>query len=150
MKVSFTPKEFGRLLELAHLGLAVAGSRIEDPSTMPARYAGIAEKVFGLAEAMGCADLVEQDINGQTYPGEKLTTGPAQEKLDEFCEEVFWTELVERLSERDLKAETGIQQFTLEQIQEHQERLEALEQTYWQEFETQGVDHLYVIRGGKG
>ena len=54
MKVSFNPKEYARLLELVHLGLWVAGSRPEDPATMPARYAEIAQKTFGLAETFGC------------------------------------------------------------------------------------------------
>ena len=50
MKVSFTQKEFSRLLELVHLGLTVAGSRPDDPATMPERYSDLAQKVFGLAE----------------------------------------------------------------------------------------------------
>jgi len=44
MKVSFTPKEYARLLELAHLGLWVAGARPDDPATMPERYAAISQK----------------------------------------------------------------------------------------------------------
>ena len=65
MKVSFNAKEYARLLELVHLGLWVAGSRHEDPATMPERYAAIAQKAFALAEPFGCADLVEADVNGQ-------------------------------------------------------------------------------------
>src|ERR1051326_5686296 len=105
MKVSFTPKEYARLLELAHLGLWVAGARPDDPATMPERYEAVAQKAFGLADALGCADLVEQDVNGQFYPTEKLTTGPAQQKLEQFLEDMFWSELVGRLAERDLRTE---------------------------------------------
>src|SRR5205814_7209792 len=102
MKVSFTQKEYARLLELAHLGLWVAGARPEDPATMPERYADIAQKVFALAEPFGCADLVETDVNGQWFPNEKLTDGVAEEKLVQFTDELFWSELVSRLAERDL------------------------------------------------
>src|SRR5262249_11345864 len=107
MKVSFTQKEYARLLELVHLGLWVTGARPEDPATMPERYGELAQKVFGLAETFGCADLVEADVNGELYPSEKLTEGPAREKLDRFVEDAFWGELVARLSERDLRAELG-------------------------------------------
>jgi hypothetical protein len=150
MKVSFTPKEYARLLELAHLGLWVAGSRPEDPATMPERYAAIAQKAFALAEPLGCADLVESDINGQFFPNEKLTTGAVREKIDQFVEDAFWSELVVRLAERDLRADLGATKLTPELTPEEEERLAAIEDNYWREFETNGVDHLVLLRGGKG
>lgn len=150
MKVSFTTKEYGRLLELVHLGLTVAGARPEDPATMPERYAEIAQKTFALAEAFGCADLVETDVNGQYFPNEKLTEGVAQEKLEHFAEDVFWAELVARLAERDVRAELGSTKLSDELTEEEETQLQAAEDSYWREFETNGVDHLVVLRGGKG
>ena len=150
MKVSFTSKEYARLLELAHLGLWVTGARPDDPATMPERYAGIAQKVFALAEPLGCADLVEADVNGQFFPNEKITEGPAREKLDQFVEDAFWSELVARLAERDLRAELGGTKPGDEMTDDDQEKLEGFEDRYWREFETSGVDHLVVLRGGRG
>lgn len=152
MKVSFTQKEYTRLLELAHLGLWVTGARPDDPATMPERYADVSQKIFGLAEMFGCADLVEADVNGELFPNEKLTGGAVQEKLDAFTEDAFWSELVLRLAERDLRAEQGkdVTKLGDELSEEEQERLEALEDSYWREFEASGVDHLIVLKGGKG
>ena len=150
MKVSFTPKEYARLLELAHLGLWVTGARPDDPATMPERYAALAQKAFALAEPLGCADLVEQDVNGQFYPAEKLTGGTTQEKLGQFLEDTFWSELVARLAERDLRAELGPGKLTGELTDEETGRLDALEDGYWREFEKSGVDHLVLLRGGRG
>jgi hypothetical protein len=150
MKVSFTQKEYARLLELVHLGLWVAGARPDDPATMPDRYADIAQKAFGLAETFGCADLVEVDVNGQFFPTEKLTSGPAAEKIDRFVEDAFWSELVSRLGERDLRGELGATKLSEELTDEEEERLAAIEDTYWREFETRGVDNLIVLKGGKG
>lgn len=150
MKVSFTPKEYARLLELVHLGLWVAGARPDDPATMPERYAAIAQKAFALAGPMGCGDLVEMDVNGQYFPNEKLTGGPAGEKIDQFVEDAFWSELVGRLSERDLRSELGATKLSEELTEDEEARLAALEDSYWREFETSGVDHLVVLRGGKG
>jgi hypothetical protein len=150
MKVSFTQKEYARLLELVHLGLWVAGSRPEDPATMPERYGALTQKVLGLAEAFGCADMVEMDVNGQFFPNEKVTEGPAREKIDRFEEEAFWSQLVMRLSERDLQAELGPTKMSDELTEQEEERLAALEDSYWREFETSGVNHLVVLRGGKG
>jgi len=150
MKVSFTPKEYARLLELVHMGLWVAGARPDDPATMPERYADIAQKALGLAEPFGCADLVETDVNGQYFPGEKLTASATREKIDQFVDDAFWGDLVSRLAERDLVSELGATKLGDELTEEEQERLEQIEETYWREFETNGVDHLVVLRGGKG
>jgi hypothetical protein len=153
MKVSFTTKEYTRLLELAHLGLWVAGSRPDDPATMPERYEELAQKIFGLAEMFGCADLVESDVNGELFPNEKLTGAVAREKLDAFVEDTFWSELVARLAERDLRAEQGGAATTEvgeEFSEEEQERLDKLEENYWREFESTGMNHLVVLKGGKG
>ena len=150
MKVSFTQKEYARLLELVHLGLWVTGARPDDPATMPERYSGIAQKAFQLAETFGCADLVEVDVNGQYFPNEKLTQGAPREKLDAFAEDVFWGELVMRLAERDLRAELGPTKLGDELTEEEEQRLTAIEDTYWREFEGRGVDNLVLLRGGKG
>ena len=150
MKVAFTSKEYARLLELVHLGLWVAGARPDDPATMPERYSAIAQKAFGLAEVFGCADLVESDVNGQFFPNEKLTTGPAREKIDQFVEDAFWSELVARLGERDLRDELGATKLGDELTEEEEGRLASIEDNYWREFETSGVEHLVLLRGGKG
>jgi len=150
MKVTFTAKEYARLLELLHLGLWVAGGRPDDPATMPERYAAIAEKVLGLAEVFGCADLVEVDVNGQLFLNEKITEGPAGEKLDRFIEEAFWNELVTRLAERDLHTEQGEPKTESEPDDEQLERLGEIEDAYWREFEASGVEHLVSLRGGRG
>ena len=150
MKVSFTTKEYARLLELAHMGLWMAGGRPDDPATMPERYADVAQKVFGLAESQGCADLVELDVNGQYFPTEKLTNGPVHEKIDRFVEDAFWGELVARLAERDLLTELGATKLAEEFTEEEEERLGTLEDAYWREFESKGVDNLVVLRGGRG
>ncbi len=150
MKVSFTQKEYARLLELAHLGLWLAGARPDDPATMPERYGELAQKVFALAEPFGCADLIEADVNGQYFPNEKLTTGPVEEKIDRFVEDAFWSELVARLAERDLRSELDATKLTDELTEEEEGKLAALEDNYWREFETRGVDNLVVLRGGKG
>ncbi|HVS53148.1 MAG TPA: hypothetical protein VHD62_12400 [Opitutaceae bacterium] len=152
MKVSFTTKEFTRLIELVHLGLWVAGGRPDDPATTPERYDDLAQKVFQLAELFGGAELVEADVNGRLFLNEKLTEGPVREKLDRFVEDTFWSELVARLAERDLRAELGRDATKLadELSEDEHEKLDALEDNYWREFEQSGVDHLVVLRGGKG
>ena len=68
MKVSFTTKEYARLLELAHLGLWMGGARPDDPATMPERYAELTQKIFGLAETFGCAEGEPMKRDAQVRP----------------------------------------------------------------------------------
>jgi hypothetical protein len=150
MKVSFTAKEYARLLELAHLGLWVAGARPDDPETMPERYADVAQKIYALAPTFGCEELVEVDAAGQFFPSSELTEGSTHEKLEKFIDDTFWAELALRLAERDLQAELGAMKLSDELSDEETEKLGQLEDGYWREFETHGVDHVHVLRGGRG
>ena len=103
MKVTFTTKEYARILELAYMGLRVASSDSDTPDSLPERYADAAQKLFALATPFGCADLVEEVAEDEFQPSEKLESGPVLEKLASFTEDAFWRELVERLAERDLR-----------------------------------------------
>ena len=150
MKVSFTTREYARLLELVHLGLSMAGARPDDSGAVPERYNEIAQKVFGLAEAFGCADLVATDGTGQLFLADTLVAGPVGEKIDRFVESVFWSELVARLAERDFQSELGVTELSDKLSADERERLGRVEDSYWREFEARGVDNLILLRGGKG
>jgi signal transduction protein with GAF and PtsI domain len=150
MKVTFTTKEYARILELAYMGLRVASSDSETPDSLPERYADAAQKLFALATPFGCADLVEEVAEDEFQPSEKLESGPVLEKLARFTEDAFWRELVERLAERDLRAELGATKLTEELNEEEEKRLEEIEDSYWREFEAKGTDFLILLKGGRG
>jgi len=150
MKVSFTTKEYARILELAAMGLRVASSESEAPAVLPERYVDAAQKLFALATPLGCADLVEEIAEGEFQPSEKLESGPVAEKLLRFAEDEFWRELVERLAERDLRAELGPTKLSEELNDDEEKRLEEIEDNYWREFETRGTDYLVLLKGGRG
>lgn len=151
MKVTFTTKEYTRLLELVHLGLYVAGARPDDPNSLPARYAEISQKVFNLADQHGCAELVDTDAEGLLFASAALENGPAHEKLDGFIDDTFWSELASRLAERDLRIEARTSgTVPAEFSDEEEERIEKMESAYWTEFEANGVDRLFLLKGGQG
>jgi hypothetical protein len=150
MKVTFTTKEYARILELAYMGLRVASSDSETPDILPERYADAAQKLFALATPFGCADLVEEVAEDEYQPSEKLETGSVLQKLARFTEDAFWRELVERLAERDLRSELGATKFTEELNEEEEKRLEEIEDSYWREFESKGTDFLVLLKGGRG
>ncbi|TAG29220.1 MAG: hypothetical protein EAZ36_04400 [Verrucomicrobia bacterium] len=155
MKVTFTPKEYARLLELVYLGShVVAGARPPEEENMHlARYEDIQQKLFELATPFGCAPLVTVAANGLLMPSEKLSEDERLRKIEgDFANDLFWHELVARLTDRDLAAE---------QARGHaagkdgppidaEARLKQIEDGYWDEFEKHDLAHILLLKGAKG
>ena len=149
MKVSFTTKEYARLLELAFIGQSVVDGRMETDEKRSARYDELLQKIFSLAAAHGCAELVEDDGEALN-PSRALEAGPAAAILDKYVDEAFWSELAERLALRDLRATQGVRPAQGELTEAEIRQLDELSEGYWKEFEKHGVDHVQVLRGGHG
>ena len=149
----FTPKEYTRLLELVHLGMRVVEGRQGEESPHVQRYAELEQKLYELATPLGCADLIDVGADGRLAPSEKLLT---DERLDKVCgdfdNDTFWHELVTRLSDRDLAAEQARQSVlgTGGPSIDADVRLRKLEDAYWDEFETNDLANVILLRGGKG
>lgn len=149
----FTPKEYTRLIELVHLGMRVVEGRQGEESPHVQRYAELEQKLYELATPLGCADLVDVGADGRLAPSEKLLT---DERLDKICgdfdNDTFWHELVTRLADRDLAAEQARQSVlgTGGPSIDADVRLRKLEDAYWDEFETNDLANVILLRGGKG
>ena len=117
------------------------------------RYAELEQKLYELATPLGCADLVDVGADGRLAPSEKLLT---DERLDKICgdfdNDTFWHELVTRLADRDLAAEQARQSVlgTGGPSIDADMRLRKLEDAYWDEFETNDLVNVILLRGGKG
>lgn len=64
--------------------------------------------------------------------------------VDEFVIDEFWTELGERLSERDLIQKVGQARFDRMNDHERELALQMLENYYSNEFQSWGIDRLHV------
>lgn len=157
MKITFTPKEYARLLELVHLGLHVAVRRADGdgpPENPPTRrYEELEQKLLELAAPLGCAELVDVGALGRLVPSAKLAEDDRVQKLiGEYNNDTFWQELVVRLADRDLATQqtklslTGAGGPPLDADL----RLRELEDAYWEEFETNDLANVVLLRGGKG
>ncbi len=160
MKVSFTPKEYARLLELVHLGLHIAAPRDhgdEDgaPPPRPAasRYDDLVAKLLDLAATWGCADLVDVGADGRLLLSDKIADDERLNKLvGDYNNDTFWHELVNRLADRDLAAQQTHQSLSIGggPPLDADARLRELEDGYWEEFEENDLANLVLLRGGKG
>lgn len=153
MKVSFTTKEYARLLELVHLGMRTVMGRQGAESPHFARFTEVEQKVLGLAETFGCADLVDVGGDGKRVPSAKLEEDERLRKIAaEADNDIFWHELVARLSDRDLATEQA--KASLSGLGgppiDAEARLKQLEEAYWEEFEKNDLANVILLKGGKG
>ncbi len=153
MKVMFTPKEYARLLELAHLGLQVITGHQGRETPAAQRYAEIEQRLFELATPLGCADLVDVGGDGRLVPSEKIFDDERLGKIvGDHNNDVFWHELVARLSDRDLATEQARQSLSGKGGPpiDADTRLRELEDDYWGEFEKNDLANVILLRGGRG
>ena len=153
MKVTFTPKEFTRLLELVHLGLRVVEGPQGGESPHVERYSELEQKLYEMATPLGCADLVDVGFDGQLAPSEKVLTDERLEKISgDYDNDIFWQELVTRMADRDLAADQARQSVLGAggPSIDAEARLRKLEEGYWDEFEKNDLANVILLRGGRG
>ena len=154
MKVSFTPKEYARLLELAHLGMqVVAGRAPKEENTALARYAEIEQRLYEMATPLGCGDLVTVGSDGRLTASEKLRGDERLGKiLATYDNDTFWHELVTRLADRDLAAEQAKRLIAGKGGPpiDTEARVARLEDAYWDEFEKNDLANVILLKGGQG
>jgi hypothetical protein len=145
MKITLTKKEYLALLDMFEIADWVLHShKVEEPGeTKP--YRDLEQKIYGLAEEFGCQRLVEYSgPDARYYPSRELEEGAAMDFIEAFEEDTFWSRLVEHLAERDLVRELGEQKFAILDRTKRWEKMEALEEKYWEEFEVNGVKRLEI------
>ncbi|MDD2764968.1 MAG: hypothetical protein PHE83_13450 [Opitutaceae bacterium] len=153
MKFTFTQKEYQRLLELTHLGMWVVTAYQGEETAAAKRYFDLDQKLLGLAEPLGRADLVEQRPDGTLQPSPKLADDERVREIQgDFTNDAFWHELVARLADRDYSAEQAKRSLTetpgVEPPPTAEERIKQLEDAYWREFEKNDLANVIVLRGG--
>jgi hypothetical protein len=152
MKVSFTQKEYARLLELINFGMRTVLSRQGGEAPYVDRYADLEQKLLGLADDYGCGDMVDVGGDGKLIPSLKMEEDTVLRKIaGESDNDIFWHELIARLADRDL----GVEQ-TLAALSgkggppiNADARLKEIEDAYWVEFEGNDLAKVVVLRGGK-
>jgi hypothetical protein len=154
MKVSFTTKEYQRLLELVHLGMWVVTAYQGEETAAAKRYFDLDQRLLSLATEMGCGDLVEEREDATLQPAPKLAEDERVKEIqNEFSNDVFWHELVSRLADRDAAGEQArrtIETPGLEPPPSPDEATKKIEDRYWEEFEKNDLANVVVLRGGRG
>jgi len=139
VKIELTNEEFRKLIELAYLGEWMINAQ-HDPDFQDEAATAAVQKLMGAHKVEGV------DVDAET--GENFMTSDWTERLyDEYIldydDHIFWDELTERLAQRDLARERGIDADQLNRDDDLLE-LRPLEDRYRAELEEHGLDRIEI------
>jgi len=145
VQIDLTNDEYRRLLELAYLGEWVVNSN-RSPTENIKEYDDLLKSLFSYAEEAGLEDFAQYyEEEKAHFPSPVFEDETSvREFLEEYNDDTFWAELIDRLAWRDAAAEVGEERLERMQDEERGKKLGALENKYADLLEKQGLDCLAV------
>ena len=147
MKINITNKEYKTLLETLEIvdWVLHAHKTGQPEETKPFRE--FEQKIFSLAKDFGYDHLIKYDPELKCFfPTKEFEeTSPGMEYIEDFENESFWEDLIERLVERDLIWEMGEKKYLSLDPMERIEKEETHWKKYGDEFETHGIERLEIV-----
>jgi hypothetical protein len=140
MNISFTPEQYKSLLMLTYLGSWMVNAHKVDPDKT---FDDLGMYNYSFAQSFGIKDLIESTGDGKYYPTKKFEE-IAEEYLDEYDNETFWDELIDRLADRDFVGKYGQTAIEKMTIEERFSNRDEFEEHYATEFEEHGLDRVTI------
>lgn len=150
MKINFTNKEYATLIEMLDIASWVisAYKNVDGPREKP--YDDLRKKLYALASDFGCDDKITYSKEDDDYFETRYfeMESPHREFIEEYDNEVFWSQLIDRLATRDAINEVGEDAFSNGSIENRFAILGKHEEIWSAEFEKNSLDNL-AIKSGK-
>jgi hypothetical protein len=145
MKVNITKKEYRILLHMLYLGDWVLNSCVPGERADTKDYRDLFERLLALAPGFSCEDLVSERSDGRYDPSAELEEHELiRGAIDEYDNETFWSELAERLANRDLIREVKEEAYAKMAPEERMQLFFSYETKYQKEFERFGINRLLI------
>jgi len=146
MKINFTKAEYKTLIEMLEIASwVIDGHRADEPEELK-RYNDLKQKIFSYAKKMVADDLISYDRKFQKYYATRKfeEETPVDDLMEEFENEIFWEELIERLAKRDMD-ELASHAFEKDDLEKIFIELHRLREKYIEEFSNNGLANLRII-----
>lgn len=146
MKINLAKNEYRALLDVFFLADWILHAYELEKSSATEKYRALEQKIFSWAKDFGFEHLVEYDDNlRQYFPTKEFEEKSiVLEAIDDYDNETFWDELIDRLAVRDLIRQLGQEAVTALEPKERLEKLGPLLERYGKEFERHGLERLSV------
>lgn len=144
MQINISETEYRLLMDMLYLSDWMMNSHDETGNANP-EYRALRKKILAYSKDAGAEDKVKFSKEDDEYYELAEYEDMLQEKfIDEYDNETFWEELIDRLSNRDLMSEMSAKEITNMEFSERIERLSKFEEKYESEFEHNGLNNLKI------
>lgn len=148
MQISLSAQELKNLVEMSTLATSIASVDAEEIDHVFSSWKDLHQKILALAlQDRQLAGLLENDHETGELVLKKdyLEKSYSSEKINDYSEHVFWSDLITRLADKALEEHLGTEQFESLSEDERRTMAEPLEKSLWQECSTHGIDRLGFI-----
>ena len=145
MKINFSKKQFENLIKLVYLGnWMINAIRVGDEKIK--KYDEIEQYIYSFAKDFGLEKYIEFSKKyNKFFPARELEEGTDVEQYrEEYDNETFWEDLIDRLTRRDFIKKYGEGTVKKMSLEERIEKEYPFEEKYRNEFEKNGIENLKV------
>ncbi len=146
MKINFTKKEYRLLLDIVYLGQWMIEAHKSGDLDDDDEYEMLVQKIYSFGKEMGCDDLVvpEKNLN-KFYPARLYEEESGiHDIIDQYNNDTFWDELVNRLAERDARADAEASNQEISSVEDFWKLSAPHESRYADEFSENGLKNLII------
>lgn len=145
MNIELTPEQYKKLTQLVYLGEWMVNAMRDDDHVE--KFEDVCQKIYGKAADAGAEDLVDYDEESQTYFPSVLLEADTElnEYREDYNNDLFWDELIERLSYRDCEKTLGADAVKRLGVEKFMDEKGVFVDKYIEEFENHGIENVHVI-----
>ena len=146
MKINFTKKQFETLLKIVYMGSWVANANRTNTQgdEFIVKYEELEKYLLSFAKDFGLDRYVDNS-GGEIYPSIDLEEDEVMDLIDEYDNDTFWEEIVDRFARRDFMRKYGNnvidEMDTIERIEKEHQFLEK----YRNEINKYGIERLEIV-----
>jgi len=146
MKINLTKKEYRLLVETLYLAEWIMHSH-EIQSTHK-EHVALKKKIFSHYKEMGAEDIINHEKESdEYYELAKFDEKMHQKFITDYNDKIFWDELLERLAERDVIMEVGLEKYHSMDLIDKGITTDKVKARYAAEFEEHGLKNIIIKSG---
>jgi len=147
MKINFTKKEYQTLVEMLLIADWIIHSHEEAPRSEAEPYSALRKKVLAYFKEMGMGEAFRYDPEADDYfeTAAYEERSPHMQFIDAHDEQMFWSQLAEKLAERDFAEEVRTRGEVALSDVDRFVKLSEITDAYEQELAEHGLDNVRVV-----
>ncbi len=147
MQINFTKEEYRSLLDMLHIADWVIHAHNKELESKDSVHQAVHMKLLSYYKEMESSDIVKYSEEDQEYfPSQAYEEKMLTDFIFPYDNNVFWVELIDRLSTRDLIQEMGPDEYDALSPDERVDQVLQFVEEYENEFEEHGLQNIEIVR----